>query len=162
MDLEPILQGLVLLLVANGTPVVATRLLGSHAAWPLDGGLVLADGRPLLGSSKTVRGVLLGVMATALAASLLGLGWTLGALLGAAAMAGDLLSSFIKRRMGLAPSSQAVGLDHVPEGLLPLFACRAALGLSLPGVLLTTLLFWLGSVILSRALFALKIRDRPY
>ena len=31
------------------------------------------------------------------------------------AMLGDLLSSFWKRRVGLAPSWQAIGLDQIPE-----------------------------------------------
>ena len=89
----PILQGLILLLVANGTPVLATRLLGQRLAWPLDCGLKLPDGRPLLGRSKTVRGVLLSILVTTAAAPLLGLPWWAGTVAGAAAMAGDLLSS---------------------------------------------------------------------
>jgi hypothetical protein len=34
------------------------------------------------------------------------------------------LSSFIKRRLALVPSSQAIGLDQIPESLFPLLACR--------------------------------------
>jgi CDP-archaeol synthase len=48
----------------------------------------------------------------------------------ATAMAGDLLSSFVKRRFGLAPSSKATGLDQIPEALFPLLACRSALSLT--------------------------------
>ena len=72
---------------------------------------------PWFGPSKTIRGVVLATLATAAAAGVLGLGWKVGALLGVVAMAGDLLASFIKRRLGLAPSSQAVGLDQIPEVL---------------------------------------------
>jgi len=158
----PILQGLILLLVANGAPILAKRFLGPYGAWPLDGGLVLADGQPLLGRSKTVRGVLLGIVVTAATAPLLGLPWTVGALAGAAAMAGDLVSSFVKRRLRRPPSSMARGLDQIPESLLPLLACKSALGLSAPDIVVGTAAFWLGELVLSRALFALRIRDQPY
>ncbi len=117
-----ILELLILLTVANGTPVVAKRLLGGTFAYPLDGGAWFADGRPWFGPSKTIRGVVLAMLATAATAAALGLGWKAGALIGMVAMAGDLLASFIKRRWGLAPSSQAIGLDQIPESLFPLLA----------------------------------------
>ena len=47
-----------------------------------------------------------------------GLPATVGTPLGGGAMLGDALSSFIKRRMGAAPSSRATGLDQIPEALL--------------------------------------------
>src|ERR1700674_1662659 len=105
-----VVQLLILLAAANGTPVIATKVLGKTFAFPLDGGAHLRDGQPLFGASKTVRGILLSILATAVVANLMGLDWTLGALIAATAMVGDLLSSFLKRRMGLAPSSQCVGL----------------------------------------------------
>jgi hypothetical protein len=39
------------------------------------------------------------------------------------AMLGDLFSGFVKRRLGMGPSDKALGLDYVPESLLPLLAC---------------------------------------
>ena len=162
MRLLAILQLLVLLAVANGTPVIAKRLLGQYLAWPLDGGLRLWDGRPLFGPSKTLRGILLALLATSLAAPLLGLSWPLGLAVGALAMAGDLLSSFLKRRLGRPASSRAFGLDQIPESLLPVLACRYALGLGWADIMLGTLLFLLGEVLLSRWLYRLHIRDQPY
>jgi hypothetical protein len=94
--------------------------------------------------------------------ALLGLGWKVGALVSTAAMAGDLLSSFIKRRLGLASSSQAVGLDQVPESVLPLLACRLLLPLSWLDIFVTAALFFVGEIVLSRLLFRLHVRDRPY
>ena len=76
------------------------------------------------------------VIATALAAFVLGYTWKLGAMVGALAMAGDMISSFIKRRMGMVVSSQAPGLDQVPEALLPLAICAGPLGLQWDGVLI--------------------------
>ena len=122
-------SALLMLLVANGTPVLAGHLLGGRLARPVDGGRLAPDGRPWLGVSKTVRGVLLSVAATAAFAAALDLGWSTGGVFGALAMGGDLLSSFIKRRLGLAPSSRAPGLDQIPEALLPLSGCAVALGL---------------------------------
>ncbi len=156
------LEVLVLLAAANGAPVLATRLLGRRWSWPLDAGLTLPDGRRLLGRSKTVRGVLAAVAATALAAAALGLGWRLGAVFGAASMAGDVFSSFFKRRLGIESSGQAVGLDQVPEALFPLLACHRALGLGPAGVVLLVVMFAVAQIVMSPVMYALGIRRRPY
>ena len=47
-----VVQLLVLLGLANGTPVIAKKILGTILARPLDGGMNLADGQPLFGDSK--------------------------------------------------------------------------------------------------------------
>ena len=157
-----ILQLLVLLTVANGTPVIAKKILGQAFARPLDGGVLLADGRPLFGPLKTIRGIVLAVPATMACAALIGLGWKLGAVLGGVAMASDLLASFVKRRMGLPPSSMALGLDQIPESLFPLLACRLLLPLTLLDIGVAVILFAVGELVLSRILFKLNVRDRPY
>jgi CDP-archaeol synthase len=111
--------------------VAAKLVLGNAFARPLDGGALFVDGRPLFGPSKTIRGIVTSVLATSGAAALIGLGWEVGALIGTVAMASDLCSSFLKRRMGLAPSSMAIGLDQIPESLFPLLACRLLLPLTM-------------------------------
>jgi len=162
IQIVPILQGLLLLVLANGAPVGAKLLFGDRFAAPLDGGMTLADGHPLFGGSKTIRGIGCAVLATALAAAILGIGWRTGALFGALAMAGDLLSSFTKRRLGRPTSSRATGIDQIPEALLPLLLCRSALGLSLAGVAVGVTAFMFGEIYGSRILFRLHLRDRPY
>jgi hypothetical protein len=157
-----ILQLLILLMVANGTPVIAKKLLGGRYSYPLDGHLIFADGRRLLGRSKTIRGVGLAVLATTAGAPLIGLGWRTGLVVGSFAMAGDLFSSFAKRRLNLAPGSRASGLDQVPEALFPLLACRNLLSLTAADIAACTVMFVAGEVLLSRLLYALQIRDRPY
>src|SRR6476661_2238973 len=97
-----IAQLLALLVVANGTPIIVERFLGKFLAFPIDGGAKLADGKPLFGSSKTLRGLALSIAATTAFAPLIALNWRIGGLVAAMAMLGDLLSSFLKRRMGLA------------------------------------------------------------
>ena len=70
-----ILKLLVLLTLANGTPVIARHSFGERFAWPVDGGIYFFDGQPLFGSSKTVRGVVLSVLVMGAASALMGLGW---------------------------------------------------------------------------------------
>jgi len=57
-------QILSLLVVANGAPIIARELLGERGDWPLVFGWLFCDGRPLLGPSKTIRGVVAVVGAT--------------------------------------------------------------------------------------------------
>jgi CDP-diglyceride synthetase len=162
MQLEAVLQSLFLLVLANGAPLVAKRVFGSRFAAPLDGGLLLPDFYPVFGASKTVRGIACSVLVTALAGWGLGIGWQTGALFGGLAMAGDLLASFTKRRLKLPASSRATGIDQIPEALLPLFGCRAALDLTLEQIALCVLVFMLGEIFGSRLLYRLRFRDRPY
>jgi hypothetical protein len=158
----PIAQMLILLALANGTPVFAKKIFGERLSRPVDGGLRFFDGRPLFGASKTIRGALLAILVTTAGAPLIGLDWRIGALVGTLAMVGDLVSSFIKRRLAMASSSQASGLDQIPESLLPLLACRGALALSYLDMLVVLVLFFVGEVLLSRLLFKFGLRDRPY
>lgn len=162
MQLAPILQLLALLAVANGSPIIAKKLLDGRFAQALDGGIVLPDGRPLFGSSKTVRGVLVSLAATAAAAPLIGLDPGTGVLVAGTAMAGDLFSSFVKRRLKLPPSSRAPGLDQVPESLFPLLACRGSLSLTVADMALVLVVFFIGEQVLSRLLYLAHVRDEPY
>jgi CDP-archaeol synthase len=162
MDALLVIQLLALLVVANGTPIVVGKILGKTFAYPIDGGWELTDGKPLFGSSKTLRGVALSLLATTAFAPVIGLDWRIGALVALTAMIGDLISSFLKRRMGLAPSSRAISLDQIPESLLPLLACAFFLPLTFFDVVVATSIFFIGELALSRVLFKLHIRDRPY
>jgi CDP-diglyceride synthetase len=157
-----IVKLLFLLTLANGAPVIAKKILGECLAWPLDGGMSFVDGRPLFGRSKTIRGLLLAMLASAVAAPVLGIGWRIGLLIGAGAMAGDLVSSFLKRRLGRTPSSRALGLDQIPESFIPLLACAGALSLGAGDIVATVAVFLVGELVLSRWLYKLHLRDRPY
>ena len=143
----------------SGAPAVVTRTASTTPRivfeWP-------NNGRPLFGRSKTIRGVVLAVLVTTAGAPLIGLGWKTGFLVGSFAMAGDLASSFSKRRRKLPPSSRASGLDQVPESLFPLLACRNLLSLAAADIAVCVVMFFIGEVVLSRLLYALHLRDRPY
>ncbi len=162
LDLNLIAELVLLIVVANGAPVLAKRALGARLDRPLDGGTVLADGRPPFGPTKTIRGVALSLLATPLAAELLGLPWKVGALVAGAAIAGDLFSSFMKRRLGLPPSSMAIGLDQIPESLLPLLASRVVLPVGWLDIVVGVIIFFGAELVLSRILFKLRLRDKPY
>lgn len=153
---------LLLLLAANGSPVVAKRLFGDKFVAPVDAGMIFVDGRPLLGASKTIRGVLAGVTVTALIAPLLDYSIVTGAIFGLLSLSGDALSSFVKRRLNIQSSGQALGLDQIPEALLPLWLLRDAFGLDLWSVLIVVGLFFVGELLLSRVMYWLGVRDHPY
>lgn len=154
---------MLLLGVANGAPIIARKLLGNRLSAPLDGGACWPfDGRRLLGESKTVRGLIASIVATSLAALFLGFDWHMAAGFATAAMAGDALSSFVKRRLGRMVHSQFLGLDQIPESLLPLLLFRDSLGLGGLDLLPLVALFLVLELWLSRLLFRLNIRDRPY
>ncbi len=153
---------LVMLVAANGAPVLTARCLGPRLAWPVDGGRTLPDGNPLFGSSKTWRGVIAILGASTVAAALLGYSAGFGLAFGALVMAGDLLSSFLKRRRGLPASSRATGLDQLPESLLPALFTTAYLGLDWWWAPLWAAAFMLLEIVVSKPLFLLHIRKRPY
>ena len=162
MQLLHILQLLVLMTLANGIPIVAKKIFGPRFSFPLDAGTIFFDGRPLFGPSKTIRGILICVLITTASAPLIGLDLTIGAVVAGAAMAGDLFSSFVKRRLNYPPSSQALGFDQVPESLFPMLACRDALSLTIADIALGVGIFFIGALILSRFLFRAHLRDEPY
>ena len=162
MQLLHILQLLVLMTLANGTPIVTKKIFGPRFSFPMDAGTVFFDGRPLFGPSKTIRGILVSVLITTASAPLIGLDLTIGAIVAGAAMAGDLFSSFVKRRLNSPPSSHALGLDQVPESLFPMLACRDALSLTIADIALGVGIFFIGALILSRFLFRAHLRDEPY
>ena len=162
LDPLAILYALLLLGTANGTPVFARKLFKDRFAAPIDGGITLPDGQPLFGPSKTVRGLALSIATTTLAAHLLGFDCSVGALFAATSLSGDLLSSFTKRRLGMALHAQAFGLDQIPEALLPLLLLRVSFGLSVADIAVTVAAFFILELALSPILFSLNIRDRPY
>ena len=153
---------LLLLWIANGAPILSARLLGKYGTTPVDFGFHFRDRRPLFGNSKTWRGILSAILFTTPSAMLLGfsLGWSL--LFVTLSMSGDLFSSFVKRRLGLAPSERAWLLDQVPESLFPMIALAAHGLINWLGAAIVTLLFVLTDMLFSLLLYQLKIRKRPY
>jgi len=134
--------------VANGTPVVMTKIV--KRGKPLDLGLNFIDGRRVFGDGKTVEGFISGLLMGTLVGMLLSrLGLKESFLLSLGAMLGDLVGSFIKRRIGLergAPLPPLDQLDFIAGSLLlyswfvkvvPLNIVMIVLGLTPPLHLLT-------------------------
>ncbi len=153
---------LLLVLIANGAPVLAWDIFKERLATPLDGGIRLADGQPLFGNAKTWRGILASITVTPLCATLLGLTANIGLAIAAAAMAGDLFSSFIKRRLGIESSGKAPGLDQIPESFLPLLAVKSSFDLDWKTLFLLVAVFFILEISISPLLYRLGIRKRPY
>ncbi|MCP5353369.1 MAG: CDP-archaeol synthase [Chromatiales bacterium] len=151
-----------MLFACNGAPILARLLLAGHFARPVDNGLRLWDGRPLFGRSKTWRGLLAGLAIGAVGAALLGWGWGFGLVFAFWSLLGDLLASFIKRRLGLDPSDQALGLDQLPEAVLPLMYASTVLSFGVAHVIGLSIAFAALSLAISRPLYHWHIRKRPW
>ena len=144
-DLVVIGQVVFLLTMANAAPLLGKTLLRDKMAIPIDCGLILRDGQPLFGKSKTIRGIVLALFATTILAPLVGLEFTTGAIVSASAMVGDLFSSFLKRRLRMPPGGMAIGLDQIPEALLPALVAKCMLPLTVLDVTVIVLIFFIGN-----------------
>ncbi len=100
-------------MVANATPLLV------KGKRPVDGGRVFFDGRRLLGDGKTWEGSLAGFMAGSITAlilaAILGSGKlaVIGSIASAGAILGDMVGSFLKRRLGLKRGAPAPLLDQL-------------------------------------------------
>ena len=104
MELEE--KALLLILVANSAPILIAQLpYIKKLSNPLDGGFNFFDGRRWLGDSKTWRGVIAATLATSMCSVVIQSGWISGLMVGVLAMLGDSISSFMKRRLAMAPST---------------------------------------------------------
>jgi len=83
-------------------------------------------------------------------------------LFGALSMAGDITSSFIKRRLGMAPSAHGARSRSDSGIPVPLLGCRELLGISYWQIFWIVLAFLFWELLLSRILFLLNIRKTPY
>ena len=148
--------------LANGAPILAQNLLRDTWQYPVDFGRNFPDGRPFFGVSKTWRGLAAALIAAIAGAIMVGLSPSTGLWLGIGAMAGDLFSSFVKRRLGIAPSGMALGIDQVPEVLIPLLLVQHTVLLTAGEIAAVTALFLIVELLLSRVLYHLHIRKQPY
>ena len=146
-----IIKLVLLLVIANGAPVLARLLLGQRFNQPLDRALQFIDKKPLLGPAKTVRGIISAIFLTTLMAPLFGLSPAQGSLFALLAMSGDLVSSFIKRRLGITSSRSAPLLDQLPETLLPLWVMHPFLKETVleacAAILVFVVIDWLASML---------------
>lgn len=141
MDVLNIGRALLLVGAASAVPWAVGRALGGRWATPLDFGFRLWDGKRLLGDHKTWRGVISSVLACASIASVVGPSAMHGAGMAAVALLGDAVSSAVKRRLALPPGAEVVGLDQLPEVLLPAILFAEPLGLGTGEVVVVAVAF---------------------
>ncbi len=105
-------------MIANGTPVVARKIYGSGT--PIDFGKNWLDGRPLFGPGKTWEGLLSGVITGTMFGIIEGFVfedfrfYVYGAFLSSiGALIGDIIGSFLKRRLGIKRGEPAPILDQL-------------------------------------------------
>ncbi len=153
------------LLWANFLPPMANLIWGERLGYALDGGHTWPDGRPLFGPHKTVRGIVASAVGGTAAYPLLGTPWWIAGAAALLAMAGDLLSSFIKRRLDHPSGDPSVVLDQIFEGLFPTVLLATYLPLALWQVLVVLLLFipvtYLGSRFWSYVLYRPPGKNYP-
>ncbi len=149
----------VFLLWVNGLPPIVSVAVHERFGRQVDGGAVWFDGRPLFGRHKTIRGLVSSVAGGIAAFPWLHEAWWVAGIAALLAMAGDLFSSFIKRRSRFHSGRQVVVLDQLFEALFPLLFLNRHLSLSTEQNLLILVLFITTSFLFSR--LWLHITGRP-
>ena len=112
--------------VANAVPVIF------GGGYPIDAGKLFRDGKPVFGSNKTVRGFFAGLLVGTFTGFVLSRLYQLdgfpqdflfhydillGFMLSLGALTGDLLHSFIKRRLDISPGSPLPVADQLDFAL---------------------------------------------
>jgi CDP-2,3-bis-(O-geranylgeranyl)-sn-glycerol synthase len=149
---------------ANIAPVLATRFnwlpLLAH---PLDAGFCWRN-QPLLGKHKTLRGIVVGLAAAMATAWLQGIleqqmGWhpfprqlppaLFGLLAGAGGLGGDLMGSFVKRRLGWGVGKPFPVLDQIDQILGAAFLLAPFEFLTMRLFVLALILTLVGGILLN-------------
>jgi CDP-2,3-bis-(O-geranylgeranyl)-sn-glycerol synthase len=164
---------------ANMTPVIAARWnVFPLLSRPLDGGARLA-GQPLFGPHKTLRGIVIGVLAAIAVAGMQDLladqsaFWqrrTLfpygersavlwGLLLGGGALVGDLGKSFVKRRLGIPPGSRWFPWDQLDMAVGALLFGAVLFPFPLPVVLAVLILTPFVGLLVNVGGYMLKVKE---
>jgi hypothetical protein len=161
LTVSGVFNALVLLLAANGAPLLWRAWAGTRRAKPVDGGVRLCDGHPLFGTAKTWRGLFAICAVTPAVAYLLGYGPLIGLLFAVGTIGGDLLASFCKRRLGMEEGRHVRGLDTVPESLFPLLMIKSSLGIGWLEIVISVGAFYLIEEWLSPVLVKWRLRKHP-
>jgi len=168
-----LLEALIFILpsyIANATPVISIKLIGRST--PLDMGLYAWDKRRILGDGKTIEGLISGItVGTLLGLSIYSLTNVFRSIfepfvLSFGAMVGDILGSFIKRRMGMERGKPLPIIDQLGFLLSSLFFSFIMYGLprwarlDILGILLMITFFL--HIATNYIAYLLRLKDRPY
>lgn len=146
--------------IANMTPLIVANIIPKRR--PMDLGKYWIDGRRVLGDNKTIEGFVSGVLSGFLVGFLLGDTFR-GFLMGLGAMIGDVLGSFIKRRLNVAQGESAPLLDQYLFVLVALLLCYSV-GYMLTSeqlivILIATPILHVSS---NYVAYLLKIKHKPF
>ncbi|MBT8762820.1 CDP-archaeol synthase [Desulfohalobiaceae bacterium Ax17] len=144
------LKLLFLLWLINFAPPFLAFFLEDRWNTPVDMGKVFWDKKPLFGGHKTIRGIIAAIGAGGGIALLFGFPLWVGLTAGILSMAGDLISSFIKRRFSLTSGYDVPGLDQLFEGLFPLLFLKHYFSFSWLTFLAILIAFCIGAYVGSR------------
>ncbi|HIE18109.1 TPA: CDP-2,3-bis-(O-geranylgeranyl)-sn-glycerol synthase [Candidatus Bathyarchaeota archaeon] len=151
---------------ANGAPVIF------GGGKPIDMGKTFWDGKPLFGSHKTIRGFVLGLAIGTL------VGWAqealapnvglprgnalLGFILSLGAMIGDLLGSFLKRRLDLKPGAPLPISDQMDFVLVALLFGALIEPPTLTAALIILILTGPIHLLVNIAAYLLRLKKTPW
>ncbi|MEM4577162.1 MAG: CDP-2,3-bis-(O-geranylgeranyl)-sn-glycerol synthase [Candidatus Nezhaarchaeales archaeon] len=161
--IEVVIKALLFILpayIANMTPLIVANVIRNRR--PIDMGKYWIDGKRVLGDNKSVEGFASGVIAGIIVGVALGSPFR-GFLMGLGAMAGDVLGSFVKRRLNIAQGESAPILDQYLFVLMALlfssFAGYTATLEELAVILIVTPLLHLTG---NYVAYLLKIKRKPF
>ena len=161
---------------ANMAPVIVKRV--NFLVYPVDLGREM-NKKPLFGRNKTFRGLFFGILFAVIVSYLQFVGYktgfssgisffsynnwlVFGFLMGTGALAGDLVKSFFKRRIGINPGSKFIPFDQsdfvigASIFIMPVFALTW-------NIFLTSLvLSFVLDILVNHAAFYLKIRSEKW
>jgi len=132
---------LLIIIAANSAPPLLAAFCPRTCRNRIDCGMHWRDGRDLLGSHKSRDGVMAGFLAGSACGLLLGVPLLMATAAAASSMLGDLFTSFLKRRIGLADGGDVHLIDQVFEGAFPLLLARWFYDLSWQSFMAQLLLF---------------------
>ncbi len=161
---------------ANMAPIMVKKI--NLFDYPIDFGMKLGN-KPILGSHKTFRGFVFGVLFAILVSYLQSLlyhkeffmnlsfisyeNWLLfGFLMGFGALLGDSVKSFFKRRVGIKPGHRFVPFDQIDFVLGSLILSSLVFDLTLKIFLVSVALSFVLDILVNHIVFYLKIRDEAW
>lgn len=100
--------------MANLAPALVKKI--NFLNYPVDFGKTLYDKR-VFGSHKTLRGLFFGILGAGLISFIQSRGFVVGLIIGAGTLFGDLVGSFIKRRINLQPGGKNLIIDEIPGSI---------------------------------------------
>lgn len=158
--LEPLLFALPFY-IANAVPIYVKRLPFLNV--PIDNDTTIW-GKPVLGSHKTVRGFVLGLIAGTLVGYLTLQNLEYGFIISFSSLLGDLFGAFLKRRSSIKPGQKSILHDRVFDVLFPVIAAYIFnfLELSLLQIIFLLIISFYINNIANMIYFFLKIKDKPW